>query len=106
MKLYSLNGYKHLALLRGQYVRGNLALVLRDQDDFSPYATLTVNLGTGEGLEPYQAYVDTNNLGGDIVSWIEENEIGTPTGRGKKSGFCVYPLVEFNKTLVDSLESI
>ena len=106
MKLYSLNGYKHLALLRGQYVRGNLALVLRDQDDLSPYATLTVNLGTGDGLEPYQAYVDTNNLGSDIIDWIEENEIGTPTGKRKKSGFCVYPLVEFNKTLVDSLESI
>lgn len=106
MKLYSLNGYDNLVLEKGQYVRGNLALVLREQDDFSPYATLTVNLGTGDGLEPYQAYVDTNNLGRDIIDWIEENEIGTPTGRTERSGYWVYPLVEFNKTLVDSLGSI
>lgn len=76
---------------------GGLAIVMYCNEDYpnEPYAVLTVN------LEDYptcgnRAYVDTNNLGDDILQWIEDNNLGQPTGEIGYSGFCVYPEYEFN----------
>ena len=77
--------------------RGGLAILMNCNEDFpnEPYGILTVN------LEDYptsgnKAFVDTNNLGDEILAWIEENNLGVPTGEIGYSGFCVYPEYSFN----------
>lgn len=76
---------------------GGLAIIMYCQEEGwkESYAVLTVN------LEDYptfgnRAYVDTNNLGDEILQWIEDNNLGQPTGEIGYSGFCVYPEYEFN----------
>lgn len=72
---------------------GGLAIVMHCEGE--PFATLTVNL---EDFPTYgnKAFVDINNLGEEIINWIEENNIGVRTSRLGFSGFCVYPEVDFN----------
>ena len=61
---------------------------------WSPFATITVNLSDPTQDETH-AFLDTNNC-----PWVEEflcdNGIAKPTGRTGQSGFCTYPLYEFN----------
>lgn len=76
---------------------GGLAILMEANSRLGPmpYAVLTVNL---EDYPTYgnRAYVDTNNLGDEILQWIEDNNLGQPTGEIGYSGFCVYPEYEFN----------
>ena len=64
-------------------------------DNHEPYSNLTVNLEDFPTTKN-RAFVDTNNLGEEIVDWIIENDLGELTGRVGVSGYCVYPEVEFN----------
>lgn len=60
-----------------------------------PFATLTVYL---EDFKTYgnKAFVDTNNLGDEILDWLAENNLGEQTSRLGFSGFCIYPEFDFN----------
>ena len=69
---------------------GNLAIRLYCSE--GPFATLTVNL---EKLPKGYAYVDTNNCPW-AESFISENNLGRFTGEYGFSGFCSYPLYNFN----------
>ena len=42
------------------------------------------------------AYVDTNNIP-EIDRWLVENGIAEDTGVRTVSGFCTYPLLQFNQ---------
>lgn len=57
-------------------------------------ATITVNL-SGPTQNDTHAFLDTNNC-----PWVEEflrdNDIAKPVGVNMRSGFCTYPLYEFN----------
>lgn len=75
--------------------------LIEAQAPWSPFATITVNLpesnfGVDLRKDKKYAFVDTNNN-----PWVEEflldNEIAKPTGITGQSGFCSYPLYEFNK---------
>jgi hypothetical protein len=70
----------------------NLAIQLWSDDE--PFSTLTTNLFVK--LPPNQAFVDTNNNGNEIIDWIIANGFGKPVGISQRSGFCMYPLVEFD----------
>ena len=59
-----------------------------------PIATITVCLDDSR-LEPNQSYVDTNNCPW-APEWIEENGLGRNTGKRARSGYCTYPLYEFD----------
>lgn len=59
-----------------------------------PFAMLTVNLDDGMANDEY-AYVDTNNCPW-AEEFIEENNLGSPTGIMGFSGYCAYPLYRFN----------
>ena len=76
---------------------GGLAILMKCNEDFpnEAYGILTINL---EDYPTYgnKAYVDTNNLGDEILQWIEDNNLGQPTGEIGYSGFCVYPEYKFN----------
>ena len=74
---------------------GNVQIQMMCLEDgwWGPFASMTVNLGIkcGEGC----GSVDTNNVKG-IEEWIDENELGEPTGRYGESGWCVYPEYRFD----------
>lgn len=61
----------------------------------SLYATVTVNLPESTFFERNIQFVDENNMPG-IGKWLEDNGIATNTGYAAQSGFCTYPLYEFN----------
>ena len=72
----------------------NLAIkmICADSEWKEPFATLTVNLGIS--LPNNQAYIDTNNLR-TAFDFILIHNLGELIGFGQ-SGFCTYPLIEFN----------
>lgn len=72
---------------------GSLAIELWNKEE-GPIARLTVCLSNPE-IEKNQAYVDTNNC-----PWaeklIKDYNLGKPTEDVGFSGYCAYPLYEFN----------
>lgn len=81
-----------------------LALKLVDwsQEDPEPWGDLSVNLGIP--VEKDCAFIDTNNLGEEILPWIEKTGLGSPTGRTERSGFVVYPEYHFNPGRLKELD--
>lgn len=77
---------------------GNLALQLIT-DCGEPYAMLTVNL-SNKKLPANTAYVDTNNLP-QAEEFISKNGLGFHLGKFAFSGYCCYPLYEFNIEMVE-----
>ncbi len=71
----------------------NLYVGLEDEDH--ELWDMTVNLG--QKLPPNQAYIDTNNFP-EATVLINNHHLGKFTGRTKQSGFCKYPLYEFDMT--------
>ena len=47
-------------------------------------------------IDGQMAYVDTNNIP-EIDRWLVENGIAEDTGVRTVSGFCTYPLLQFNQ---------
>lgn len=80
-----------------------IQLFLKEDNDIEAYATLTVNLGEYIGVKNC-AYIDTNNLGDDILEWLEEIKAGHRTSFTKHSGFCEYPLFEFDEKFLLSID--
>jgi hypothetical protein len=73
---------------------GSLAIVAMEGNE--EFAVITVNLPYSEADETH-AYIDTNNC-----PWAEkmltENGFAKPTGDYGFSGWCQYPLYEFDLT--------
>jgi hypothetical protein len=103
-KLYDLNsrygGQYKVYVNVAYYGNHNLAIQLIT-DKGETFSNLTVNL---EKLPPNCAYVDTNNLGPEIVDWITKNGLGVPTGAYQVSGFCRYPMFMFDLNKLDAGE--
>ena len=107
MKTYKLTAWGKtydVQIRKSRYTENkNLALIVdyfdEDYQGWMPYANMTVNLGP---LSDGFAYVDANNC-----PWAEEliavSGIGTPVGAWKASGWCMYPLYQFD---VDSIEEV
>lgn len=70
----------------------NLAIDLFDPEE-GPFARLTVNLSMK--LPDNQAFVDVNNCPW-AEDFIEDNGLGKNTGKSGWSGYCIYPLYEFD----------
>lgn len=90
--------------VRSYYSGGNLALLLVDwSDDYpEPWGDLSVNLGYA--MEKDCAFVDVNDMGEEILPWIEKNGLGTPTGRTQQSGFVTYPEYRFHADRLRALD--
>lgn len=82
--------------VRSYYNGCQLALMLVDwsEGEPEPWGDLTVNLGAS--MEKNCAFVDVNDLGESILSWIEKNGLGKPSGRSQCSGFVTYPEYRFD----------
>lgn len=70
-----------------------LALLVQSWSQ-GPMAVLTVNLAD-EPVSGMRAFLDTNNVP-DATSLVERLGIGEDTGIRGKSGYCTYPLYEFD----------
>ena len=79
---------------------GSLAVFLIT-DEGEDFATLTVNLSSKKAYGNL-AFVDTNNCDW-AIDWLEKTEIARPISYWEQSGFCKYPLYEFN---IDMLEDL
>lgn len=75
---------------------GSLALELIDVDGNESFAVITTNLPFSDTLEKNQQFVNINELP-DICEWLEKNKIAKKVkGASATSGFCTYPVYEFD----------
>lgn len=117
METYEINnGYgtpEKVTIRRSTYMNnGSLAVVLIC-DDGMPYTTLTVNLDGVDILlkaRPNYAFVDTNN-NAFAEAFLKNNELAKPVIDARtdepvcaKSGFCTYPLYEFDLDKIPEVE--
>ena len=70
--------------------------------DEGPFARLTVNLPYDKPSIPL-AYVDTNNCPW-AAEFIEKYKLGKDTGVLGHSGFCAYPLYDFDLERLQQIE--
>ena len=92
--------YKDCYLLTGKFVADNSLSIEIWNDEDGPIVDLTKCLGNAD---ENQGYLDTNNY-----PWLQELVdrlgIGKFTGLLKQSGFCTYPLYEFDMDKVKEYE--
>ena len=98
-----------IILKKSTYVDGkSLAIAMEYYDEeykaYMPFAILTTNIW--KKPESNCAFVDTNNLGEEIIDWIVKNGLGKPTGRTAPSGYCEYPEVRFDLDKIENLTRI
>ena len=73
--------------------------VTAGEHEAEPYCDLTTSFGEWIGMKNC-AYIDSNNC--DFTAQLLEQGMAKPTGFTKHSGFCEYPLWEFDEqTLKD-----
>lgn len=103
-KYYEISVYGRvwkIRLIKTKYSYNNrLAIVVRDEDE-TPFTNLTVNLEFGP-LEENQAFIDINNNPW-AEEFLEKNNIAYYTGISAPSGYCIYPLYEFNLSKLDNI---
>lgn len=86
--------YDNCTLSQSEYANnGHIALSVWCDD--GPLADLTVNLDTTKKYPKNYGYVDTNNFP-TATMLIYRLGIGTWTGTTGQSGWCEYPLYEFD----------
>lgn len=71
-----------------------VGLITNEEGYPEPWSNLTVNLSVKCADDC--AFIDTNNNGDEIITWLVSNKLGKPTGRIKASGWCTYPEFKFN----------
>lgn len=98
MKTYKLDLYGqtfNLVANIDSYANNDSLAICLNTDEGEPFAVITVNIAESSIIGQNQAFVDTNNC-----SWaekfIKKYKLGKPTGIMGYSGFCSYPLYEFN----------
>lgn len=111
-KVYKLKFYGttyNIVLEKANYVNnGTLAVLMyvctpkgKIKEDFGD---LTRNIDDSDvWADKESQFVDTNNLGNEIVKWLEENHIAENTGIIGFSGFCSYPLMKFTQDALDGM---
>lgn len=84
---------------------GNLCLGLEDIDEYgemSAFGYVTVNTAI---TMPYLcAAIDTNNMGEGVINFLLENDFGEFTGRAVASGYCEFPIFQFNEDKLMELD--
>lgn len=98
MKLKYYNKTFNLIPYKDAYARDNsLAILLIDKKTDDEFTCLTVNVTESIFLEDNQAYVDINNNPW-ALDFIKQYKLGKFIGRYAHSGYCSYPLYEFDLT--------
>ena len=98
----------------GSYISHPMCMYLAlDSKEDGPLATITVNLGIGDGREtilpPFTSFIDTNN-NPEATQWLEKTGLAKPflNGAGAPvmvpSGYCEYPLYQFNRAKLEEYD--
>lgn len=72
-----------------------LLLYTKSGNGLEYYGDVTVNLPDSERTRAGCQFINTNNMGEDILDWLEEYGFGKRTGHSAQSGFCTYPEFDF-----------
>lgn len=93
-----------LKFIKGKYADKSLAVAveMKEEDYFEPFATLTKNLGYG-GSDTTQ-FIDENNLPKELIEQLEDLGYIKFTYNMTQSGFCIYRHFEFSKEFLDLME--
>lgn len=102
MNKYKFNGYD-IWFTKSFYAYGGSLAILSHCSE-GPYATFTVCL-EDEPEDQECAFIDTNNLGNGVCSFLEDNKIAFPTGRYGDSGYCTYPEYRFDKKFLENCDT-
>ena len=111
MKYESWGKTYELSFRKGHY-QNNSRLAIQvmckeeGEDWYEPFCTLTVNLEDSIQIQDNRAYIDTNNCPKDLIQSLEEQGVMTKTRIAQQSGYCVYPLYEFNQEWLNKLSDI
>jgi len=70
---------------------------------WDPYGDITVNICPLPYLE---SAIDTNNNGGEILNFLEDNGFAVPTGKFLRSGFCTFPVYRFNEAALEKIDPV
>lgn len=92
-KTFEYHGHPVTLSANKYFTNESLAVLMHYEEDHS-YDIITVNLQK-KPLDNNHAYVDVNNMP-DIYEWLKDNGIAGDTGLVGFSGFCIYPLMEFD----------
>ena len=88
--------YEECHLVVNSYQNNGHIAVAILSDEEGPIANLTVNIAGIESMPQTVSCVDTNNFP-EALGIIRNLKIGKPLeGKFLRSGWCIYPLVEFD----------
>ena len=96
MKTYEIDGTK-VTVQKSSYMDNQtLAIVLTEVDTGESYDVITTNINDSDFVcDKTHAFVDTNNCPW-APKFIKDNNLGKPMNYIGESGYCSYPLYEFN----------
>lgn len=94
--------YKDCILQVAKYQADNSMAVEIWNENEGPIARVTVCL-CDPGIKEDEAYVDTNNCPW-AVEFLESNGIAKRTGSTRRSGYCKYPLMKFDREKMAEFE--
>ena len=94
--------YKDCKLRVGKYVEDNSVAVEIYNSWDGPIARVTTCL-CDHSLAEDEAYVDTNNCPW-AAALLEENGFAERTGRTRRSGYCEYPAMKFDRSKIAEFE--
>lgn len=98
----SYSAYKNCMLRLGRYMSdGSLAVEIYNMPD-GEIARVTVCL-RDTTLGENESYVDTNNCPW-ATSFLESNGLAKRTGKTRRSGYCIYPAMEFDREKIAKFE--
>ncbi|MBP3708295.1 MAG: DUF4313 domain-containing protein [Clostridia bacterium] len=87
---------------KSRYFNNNTLAVILMTDKGEDFADITVNIEFTQANDT-MAYIDTNNNKW-VEKFLQDNKIAKPTGEYGFSGFCSYPLYEFDLTKLEEFE--
>lgn len=67
------------------------------------YCNLTVNICS---LPFLQSAIDITYSGNEKIKFLTENGFGELTGKGLRSGYCVFPIFQFNAAKINEIDPI
>ena len=83
----------------------NLYLGMTEWDEelqgYVHYGDVTVNI---HDLPYLQSTIDTNNFSNALIGFLVENNIAEGTGRAFRSGYCIFPIFEFNADVLKEID--
>lgn len=77
-----------------------VGMITREDGFTEPFGDISVNI---DNLPPYHAALDTNNLP-HVAEFVESQGLGKPTGVLLTSGYCTYPVFEFDRDALRTLD--